>query len=71
MKQNKPTSCNSEDCRTVIKAVQKELEKLTLWLYLSALLVQLDNPGRKPKTPVQRKVHEILKEALSRPTRTH
>lgn len=63
--------CNSQECRTIMMAVQKELEKLTLWLYLSALLVELKGPTKQPKTPIQRKVNEILKEALSRPTRTH
>ncbi len=63
--------CDPKDCQTVIEALQKELEKLTLWLYLSALLVELGEPTKQAKTPVQQKVNEILKEALSRPTHTH
>lgn len=63
--------CNSQECHATMIALQKELEKLILWLYLSALLVELGEPTKQSKTPIQRKVNEILKEALSRPTRTH
>jgi len=84
MKQNK-YGCGSEANRLLRKSdlllkkkLQKELqrleesEKLALWLYLSALLKQLTDPARRAKTPVERKVDEILKGVLSRPIRiTH
>jgi NTP pyrophosphatase (non-canonical NTP hydrolase) len=49
----------------------EELEDILLWLYLSALLMQLGNPDREPVTAIEQKVRKILADALSRSTTIH